>query len=277
MGDGSKSDAVRGGIERAGGSVAAGVAAATATTPLAAVGAAAGLAQALASVAGPLLEKRREERARNFLARVAHYLATEDPEAAARFAAGEAETEAFADTLERGYEQIRRAFDPLARECLCLLVAQHALAPDPVSQRGDFVTVGALLERSDEAGLAAADTVASLLATFPVEQPGRVVLFVTRAPAGVFLWTERGAPDRRWTGVKHMRAEVRRSLLSSLAAAGLGFHHTGTGGAPPKGAPQEDASSDFEFTARDAGRMLLLHRCLAPVRVRPASSSSGSP
>jgi len=221
------------------------------------------LVSALAGVVGPALERRRQERGRKYIERVVYHLATQNPEAAASFTSGNADRTEFVDAIERGYEQIRRAFDPLARECICLLVAQHALAADG-RVPSDFVSVGSLLERSDLTDLVCAEAIATKYAELAPRENESVVVF--QWTGGIFLVASAGRP-MRFTPNAQVRGDDVRATMTLMAASGIGRLWSGAGDSPPEGAPNAEAGSQYSFVARDRERVQLLSRCLEPVRL----------
>lgn len=112
-------------------------------------GAALGVLGVLANKMVSPLQRFRRAREDKFLERVSHFLEANDAEGAAQSVAEHAADEQFSDALDRGYEKMRRAFDPLAEECICVLVADHIHSGSVTDRR--FVRTGNLLEVSDKA------------------------------------------------------------------------------------------------------------------------------
>lgn len=112
-----------------------------------AAGAGLGVLATLLAKAPKALQRGVMARQVRFIERIAYYLEEQDPAGAAEFIASHSETSEFADTLERGYEAMRRGLDPTAEECICLLTADHARQGRPTDRR--FVRAAALLEACD--------------------------------------------------------------------------------------------------------------------------------
>jgi hypothetical protein len=169
-------------------------------------------------------------------------------------------------TTFRGYEHFRRAIDPLARACICILVAQYALDPDPRKLRA-FQAVGAFLERSEEPELQIAHVIARLYVDLATSAQDSATLFFDAKNSAIFLSRGIGV-TRSPTRAAKVSPDQLRDTLPAMAAAGLGRMWTGLGAEVPAAAPSKNGSSDFSFSPGNRPRMLLLNLCLRPLDVR---------
>lgn len=217
----------------------------------------------------PLHHFRRAREVR-FLERVSHFLEANDPEGAAQFVAEHAVDEQFLDALDRGYEKMRRAFDPLAEECICVLVADHIRSASVTDRR--FIRAGNLLEVADKAILTALSRLCeAYLAAMKPGGPGALgTVFVSK-----------GVPSKRdpfffvaiydeskVLGVSNdfeAPANLDRVLLL-LANHGFGETVLPFSESPPEGRDEGDPSSNHVFRPADHVALVGLHRYLAPVR-----------
>jgi hypothetical protein len=245
-----------------------------------AAGAGLGVAAVLVNKLGSALTAWRLSKQSRFLERVCHYLDEDDPEAAAAFVLRNAETDQFVDTLERGYEAMRRAFDPLAAECLCLLTADHARSGRPTDRR--FTRAAALLEQCDRPLLSTLNSVAQAYSD--------AIAGAATPDRGRTLFSSRGDPEANrgpfFFVVAYDQPNPIRSshdvpapsnldrALAQMAQNGLGLTWTGLGASPPEERRAGNPNSEHHFHTSDDDRMRDLYRYLAPARREPSDGST---
>lgn len=233
-------------------------------------GAALGVLGVLANKMLLPLQHFRRAREIRFLERVSHFLEANDPEGAALFVAEHAVDEHFLDALDRGYEKMRRAFDPLAEECICVLVADHIRSASVTDRR--FVRAGNLLEVSDKAILTALNQLCE--AYLAAMKPGGTGTLGT-------VFVSQGVPSRRdpffFVAMSHESKVLAVSndfeaptnfdrVLLLLANHGFGETSLPFSESAPEGRGEGDPSSIHVFRPADHVAMVSLHRYLAPVR-----------
>ncbi len=235
------------------------------------VGAGLGVAAVLAAKVPKALRRGKEARLARFINQVVHYLEANDPEGAAEFVALHSETDTFADTLDRGYEAMRRTFDPAAEECICLLTADHARLGKPTDRR--FVRAAALLEICDLSMLQTLNSITTAYLSALGEAGHGVlrILFDRHAhpemPASFFIEAYDG-PTLVGTSEEVPRPDNLERALSHLVQYDYGLSWWG-GGTLPRGNRHSRGatpSSVHKFKNSDDESMRSLHRYLAPVR-----------
>lgn len=234
------------------------------------VGAAAGLAGVIASKLTAPLERRRIARERRFLNHVAYFLEVDDPEGAAEFVAENATSDEFADVLERGFEQMKRALDPLAEECICLLTAEHLRRPH--AHPKEFSACGRLLESSDAQSLRGLETISSAYveaySTLPLGTSG--ILFdsfgIPNQRNAFFFVATYQNPGMHSTSARRDSPPNLLRLLMQMATHGFGTVWQGFGTVAPPELRDGNPSCRHRFTIADVEPMKRLHAVLAPTR-----------
>lgn len=242
------------------------------------VGAGVGLAAALVAKLPKALQRGRKVREARFVERVAHYLEEDDADGAAEFIASHSETPEFAGTLERGYEAMRRALDPAAEECICLLTADHSRQGRPTDRR--FVRAAALLEACDLLRLRTLNLITTAYIAAG-EEGNRRRLFldfgasVANRPPSFVVIAFSGREHVGVSGQVFAPKNLRR-LLVDLAHYDYGEEwRSGSGGG---GLPVEIAklrrygTCAFRFLHEHHEAVHALHRYLAPVRLMAATA-----
>jgi hypothetical protein len=233
-------------------------------------GAALGVLGVLANKMLSPLERFRRARLARFLERVSHFLEENDPEGAAQFVSEHVTDEQFTDALDRGFEKMRRAFDPLAEECICVLVADHVRSGALTDRR--FARAGNLLEVSDRAILTTINGICeAYVAATKLTGSGTLGI----------VFHSRGVPDKRGPfffvavydrskviGISdnlEAPANFERVVLL-LENHGFGETFRGLGEAPPRDRQEGGPSSLLELRPSDHEAILSLYRYLAPAR-----------
>jgi hypothetical protein len=238
------------------------------------VGAGLSVAAALVSKLARSLERRTAQRQTRFLEMVGNYLDANDPHGAATFVDQAVGTDEFADVLERGYERMRRSYDPLAEECICLLTAEHLRVGRPSAR--EYVAAGALLEASDAPLLLGIHTVVS--AYFEAASQ--------HESTGLILFDSSGIPQTRgpfFFVVNYARGDVigrseridapptLKRALTMMDQHGFGSMWHGMGAAAPEDLSEGGPSCRHDFASSDRASIHLLGRCLTPVGKRRAA------
>lgn len=235
-------------------------------------GAALGLGAAFVAKVPKALKRGRATRQARFIERVIHYLEEDDPAGAADFIASKSDTAEFADTLERGYEAMRRALDPATEECICLLTADHARQGRPADRR--FVRAAALLEVCDLSMLRTLNLITTAYTAMGEESSHRLlytckVLSATATvPPFLVIVAYSGDEQVGMSGIAPAPKNIRR-LLIDLAHYDYGdewpiaIESTQPVGLPVVGSY---AVCNYWFPREHHETILALHRYLAPVR-----------
>jgi hypothetical protein len=234
-------------------------------------GAALGVLGVLANKMVSPLQRFRRRREHRFLERVSHFLEADDAEGAAQFVAEHAADEQFSDALDRGYEKMRRAFDPLAEECICVLVADHIRSGAVTDRR--FVRAGNLLEVSDKADLTTINSICeAYVAATRINGAGVLgIVFHCRGvpnKRGPFFFVVAYERSKVITGISEnldAPANFERVVLQ-MESHGFGETFRGFGESPPDDRKEGGPSSLLELRPSDHAAMLSLYRYLAPVR-----------
>jgi hypothetical protein len=239
-------------------------------------GAAIGVGASVLAKLGSAMNLWRDAKQSQFLSKVSFYLSEDSPEAAAAFINDHANRDEFVDTLERGYVALRRSFDPLAAECICLLTAEHARLGSPPDRT--FARAAALLEESDEEDLTTLqEVVAAYVSTVGLgEIAGTRILFASRGTSKdrqdpfFFVAAYREAKPFAISDNVPSRPNLDR-VLAHLSHHGFGTIWSGLGASPPPERSEGRPNSVHHFSSADDSRMTDLHTYLAPVRRRGVS------
>lgn len=233
-------------------------------------GAALGVLSVLANKMIRPLEHFRRAREGRFLQRVFHFLEANDPDGAAKFVAEHADSEQFSDALDRGYERMRRTFDPFAEECVCVLVADYIGSGSVTDRR--FVRTGGLLEVSDKATLATMTLVCEAhLIAIKVNGPGTLgIVFhsggVPAKKSPFFFVAMYQGPKVIGISEDFEAPTNLERVLAQMGSHDFGETLRGFGHAAPENRGEGAPSSSHQFRPTDQIGMSSLHRYLAPLR-----------
>ena len=224
------------------------------------------------TIAGKLyssLERQRANRTARFLKRVGFYLEENDPAGAASFVADKAATDEFADVLERGFERMMKAYNPLAEECICLLTAEYLRLHEPIIR--DFAACGDLLVASDTDTLSTLSNITS--AYFEAYSDGNVgpkgILFDSSGipkKTGPFFFIVNYVHDNKIISPTFESHTNLRRVPILMENHGLGRIPHVTVESAPTEMNQGNPQCEYYFGPEDDIPMKRLHSCLAPVR-----------
>lgn len=205
-----------------------------------------------------VFHRRAEQRAQELFTRIAVETGAQDWDAAAELMGGHVGEPWFDEAVEAGFRDLMDCFDPVARKCIAVLVAEYVMGRKAPDVR--FRRVGGVLRESDSNMLSTLVAIAGGYVEVLQQEPMgiRVLVRSTRRP---------NTPDEVWVfafgGEQHatsQRFDLPQNLdecVSVLTGNGIGYGWTGLSSAQFGGDPLVRLADD------DDQAMTLLHTCIS--------------